>query len=227
MIDGVMSRLALAWSGGKDSALALWRMREQGVRPDRLLTTVAEPGGRVSMHGVRRELLRSQALAAGIELVEIEIPWPCPNEDYEARMTAAFNGGGLAGVSEVAFGDLFLRDIRRYREQRLASIGVGVTFPLWDADTAALARRFVALGFRAVLVCVDTRALPSSFAGRELDETLLEELPAGVDPCGENGEFHTFVYDGPVFERPIPWLHGEVQERNGFVYCDLLAETGG
>jgi uncharacterized protein (TIGR00290 family) len=227
MIARVESRLALSWSGGKDSALALWRMREQGVLPGRLLTTVIDPGGRVSMHGVRRELLRSQAAALGLGLVEIEIPWPCANEDYEARMAVAFAGGGLEGVGEVAFGDLFLGDIRRYREQRLASIGVRATFPLWGADTSELARRFVALGFRAVLVCVDTRVLPSAFAGRVLDESLLEELPAGVDPCGENGEFHTFVYDGPMFDRPIPWRRGEVGRREGFAYCDLLAEVGG
>lgn len=198
-------------------------MREQGMHPSTLVTTLTEPGGRVSMHGVRRDLLRDQAAAARMDLAEIEIPWPCPDRVYEARMAAAFGDGALDGVDEVAFGDLFLEDIRTYREQRLASIGVRASFPVWGVSTTELARRFVVLGFRALLVCVDTRALPTTFVGRELDEALLEELPPGVDPCGENGEFHTFVYDGPLFERPIPWVRGETEECDGFVYCDLLA----
>jgi uncharacterized protein (TIGR00290 family) len=223
MIGRVEPTLALAWSGGKDSALALWALRAQGRAPQRLLSTVTEETGRVAMHAVRGELLQAQADAAGLPLVRIEVPWPCPDAVYESRMAAVFDGGDLDGVGEVAFGDLFLRDIREYREQRLATAGVRASFPVWGLDTAELARRFVGLGFRAVLVCVDTRALPASFAGREFDERLLAELPAGVDPCGENGEFHTFVYDGPVFERAVAWSRGESCEREGFAFCDLLA----
>jgi uncharacterized protein (TIGR00290 family) len=186
------------------------------------VSTVSEQGGRVAMHRVRGELLRRQARCVGVPLVEIEIPAPCPDAVYEARMAAAFDGGVLDGVREVAFGDLFLQDIRAYREARLAAVGVRPLFPVWGLDTAALARRFVELGFRAILVCVDPRALDSSFAGRELDERLLAELPASVDPCGENGEFHTFVYDGPIFEEPVACERGEVVEHDGFVFCDLL-----
>jgi uncharacterized protein (TIGR00290 family) len=175
------------------------------------------------MHRVRGELLRAQAACVGVPLVEIEIPAPCPDEVYEARMAAAFDGGVLDGVHEVAFGDLFLDDIRGYREARLATVGVRARFPVWGMDTAALARRFVALGFRALLVCVDPCALDPGFAGREFDERLLADLPDSVDPCGENGEFHTFVYDGPLFERPVAWEPGETSEHDGFAFFDLLS----
>ena len=215
--------LALSWSGGKDSALALWTLREEeSVNPTALLSTVTEGYERVSMHGVRRSLVRRQAAATGLPLVEIEIPQACTNDVYESRMEVAFASGELASVGEVAFGDLFLEDIRAYRESRLALAGRRARFPVWGADTAALARRFIAAGFRAVLVCVDPRALDPTFAGRDYDERLLEDLPEGVDPCGENGEFHTFVTAGPVFERAIACRRGEVVERDGFVFCDLL-----
>lgn len=215
--------VALSWSGGKDSALALWTLREdESVTPAALISTVTEDYERVSMHGVRRSLLRRQAAATGERLVEVEIPAGCTNDIYESRMEAAFASTELAAVEEVAFGDLFLRDIREYRESRLARAGRRARFPVWGRDTAALARHFLAVGFRAILVCVDPRALDPSFAGREYDERLLEELPAGVDPCGENGEFHTFVTAGPVFARPIACCRGEVVERDGFVFCDLL-----
>jgi uncharacterized protein (TIGR00290 family) len=217
------STLALGWSGGKDSALALWRLREQGSEPRCLLTTVKGEDGRVAMHGVRGGLLRAQADRVGLPLVEVQIPTPCPDEVYEARMAAALGGAQLKGVQEMAFGDLFLEDIRAYRESRLAAAGLKASFPVWGLDTKALADRFVALGFKAVLVCVDPRALDASFAGRELDGRLLAELPEGVDPCGENGEFHTFVYDGPIFEAPVECERGEVHEREGFVHCELLA----
>jgi uncharacterized protein (TIGR00290 family) len=210
-------KVVLSWSGGKDSALALQALRAEGIEPDALLTTVTERFERVSMHGVRRELLAAQASAAGIGLVEVRIPPDCPNEVYEARM-----GEALAGFDAVAFGDLFLEDVRAYREERLAASGRRALFPLWGRDTAALARRFVADGFRATLVCVDPRRLDPSFAGRELDEDLLAELPADVDPCGENGEFHTFVHAGPVFEAPVPVETGERVERDGFCFCDLV-----
>ncbi|MGH2977251.1 MAG: ATP-binding protein [Gaiellaceae bacterium] len=214
--------LALSWSGGKDSALALWALTEERDVPTALLVTVTEDYGRVSMHGVRRSLLRQQAAATGLSLVEVEIPADCTNDLYESRMAAAFASSELSEVDEVAFGDLFLEDIRAYRESRLGAAGKRARFPIWGRDTATLARRFLAAGFRAILVCVDPRKLDSSFAGRDYDERLLADLPASVDPCGENGEFHTFVTAGPVLDRPIDCRRGEVVERQGFVFCDLL-----
>jgi uncharacterized protein (TIGR00290 family) len=214
--------LSLGWSGGKDSALALWTLRQERRLPGSLLTTVTVEYDRVSMHGVRRDLLRRQAQLVGVPLVEVEIPPPCPNEVYEERMAAALASQEMEGVKEMAFGDLFLEDIREYRESRLVGTGRRALFPLWGLDTAELARQFIAEGFRAVLVCVDPRALDCSFAEREFDESLLEDLPPAVDPCGENGEFHTFVYDGPIFSEPVACRRGEVVERDGFVFCDLL-----
>ncbi len=215
--------LALSWSGGKDSALALWALRdEERVTPAVLLATITAEYERVSMHGVRRSLLRQQAAAVGLPLVAIEIPAECTNDMYESRMEAAFTSPDLAAVQEVAFGDLFLEDVRAYRESRLAAAGKRARFPVWGRDTATLARQFLAAGFRAILVCVDPRALDPCFAGRDYDERFLAELPAGVDPCGENGEFHTFVTDGPIFRRPIACHRGEVVERDGFLFCDLL-----
>jgi uncharacterized protein (TIGR00290 family) len=213
---------ALAWSGGKDSALALWELRRAGAAPAALMTTVTDDYGRISMHGVRRALLRRQAEATGLPLVEVGIPAGCTNDVYEARMATAFASAELAPVEEVAFGDLFLEDIRAYRESRLAAAGRRARFPLWGSDTAALARRFLAAGFRAIVVCVDPRALDASFAGRDYDDAMLADLPSGVDPCGENGEFHTFVTAGPVFATPIPCRRGEVVERDGFVFADVL-----
>jgi uncharacterized protein (TIGR00290 family) len=214
---------ALSWSGGKDSALALWVMREElGVEPTALLTTFTEDYDRVSMHAVRRELLKAQAAAVGVPLVEVDIPAACVNEVYEERMSAALASPPLAEVDEFAFADLFLADIRAYREERLESIGRQATFPLWDHDTKALAERFARAGFEATLVCVDPRQLDPSFAGRAFDLELLRNLPAGVDPCGENGEFHTFVTGGPIFSAPVRVEHGETVERDGFVFHDLL-----
>jgi uncharacterized protein (TIGR00290 family) len=221
-VSATCSPLALSWSGGKDSALALWTLRaELGREPRALITTVTEEYDRISMHGVRRSLLEAQARALGLPLVQVSIPPACVNDVYEARMAEAFASDALAGVEEVAFGDLFLEDVRAYRESRLAAAGKRALFPVWGRATDRLARSFVEQGFRAVLVCVDRRVLDASFAGREYDERLLAELPAGVDPCGENGEFHTFVYDGPVFREPIACKTGEVAEREGFVFCDL------
>ncbi|HVX34086.1 MAG TPA: ATP-binding protein [Solirubrobacterales bacterium] len=218
-----MSGVALSWSGGKDSALALWTMRGEGVEPVALLTTVTEDYGRVSMHAVRRELLAAQAAAVGVPLVEVGIPAACVNEVYEERMAAALGSPPLAEVEELAFADLFLEDIRSYREERLAAIGRRARFPIWGRETGALAERFVDAGFEATLVCVDPRRLDAAFAGRAFDADLLRDLPPGVDPCGENGEFHTFVTAGPIFSAPVPIAHGETVERDGFVFHDLLA----
>jgi len=214
--------ILLSWSGGKDSALALHTLRQTpGVEVAGLLTTVTEDYDRISMHGVRRALLERQAEEAGLPLHVVLIPRECSNEQYEERMTAFLRGIRDAGIRRVAFGDLFLEDLRAYRESRLASFGMEAMFPLWKRDTAALARDFLRLGFGAVLVCVDTEALAPTFAGRAFDEDLLRDLPAGVDPCGENGEFHTFVHAGPIFRAPVPIRLGEVEDRGRFQYCDL------
>jgi uncharacterized protein (TIGR00290 family) len=212
---------ALSWSGGKDSALTLWTLRRQGLEPEALITTVTDAYDRVSMHGVRRELLARQVEALGIPLVEIVIPPGCPNAAYDARMARAFAAAPLSGVEAVAFGDLFLEDVRAYREERLAAGDKRGLFPLWGRDTGELARAFIAAGFEAIVVCLDPYALHPSLAGRAYDEELLAALPAGVDPCGENGEFHTFVYTGPIFAAPIVCEVGEIVERDGFVFCDL------
>lgn len=217
------SVFALSWSGGKDSALALHELRSMSEPdPCALVTTVTAEYGRISMHGVRRELLLSQARAVGVPLVEIEIPAPCPNDVYELRMEQALARAPLSEAMTIAFGDLFLTDIRAYREERLRRIGKEAIFPLWGRNTNALAREFIAAGFEALLVCVDPRRLDPSFAGRRFDDALLADLPPGVDPCGENGEFHTFVYAGPIFSAPIACRVGETAERDGFVFCDVL-----
>jgi uncharacterized protein (TIGR00290 family) len=214
--------LALSWSGGKDSALALWALRrEHGREPVALLTTVTEEYDRISMHGVRRELLEAQAQATGVPLLSVSIPPRCPNDVYEQRLAHALASRQLVGVEEVAFGDLFLEDIRAYREQRLAEAGKRALFPVWGRDTARLARDFIEAGFEAVLVCVDQAQLDSSFAGRRYDQKLLADLPPDVDPCGENGEFHTFVHAGPVFDREITCELGPVSIRDGFAFCEL------
>ena len=217
-------RILLSWSGGKDSALALHALRQ---RPDvevaALLTTVTEDYDRISMHGVRRSLLERQAEETGLPLHIVWIPRECSNEIYDQRMTAALEGFRSTGIRRVAFGDLFLEDIRAYRESRLGSFQMEALFPVWGCDTTELARDFLRLGFAARLVCIDTQALPASFAGRPFDEDLLRDLPPGVDPCGENGEFHTFVHAGPIFRAPIPVRVGEVEDRGRFQFCDLLA----
>jgi uncharacterized protein (TIGR00290 family) len=212
---------ALSWSGGKDSALALWTLMQGGRRPNALITTVTDEYDRISMHGVRRELLALQASALGIPLVEVRIPPACVNAVYETRMGEAFAVAPLSEVEAVAFGDLFLEDVRAYREERLAASGRHSIFPLWARDTRELAREFIAAGFQAIIVCLDPRVLDASFAGRSYNEQLLAELPAGVDPCGENGEFHTFVHAGPIFSESIACETGEIVERDGFVFCDL------
>jgi uncharacterized protein (TIGR00290 family) len=214
---------ALSWSGGKDSALALHALRNgAGPAPDALITTVTSDYARISMHGVRRELLLAQAEATALPLVEVEIPATCPNDVYEQRMGQALAEAPLRDADPIAFGDLFLEDIRAYREEWLAVVGKRAIFPLWGQDTGELARRFINDGFEAVLVCVDPRKLDGAFAGRAFDSDLLADIPAGVDPCGENGEFHTFVHAGPIFREPIACHVGETVERDGFVFCDVL-----
>ena len=220
---GAIPRSAvLSWSGGKDSSLALWQARRLGWGVRRLLTTVTQAYGRISMHGVREELLAAQAEAVGLPVERVEIPTGCTNAQYQERMGAAVERLVEAGTDAFVFGDLFLEDIRTYREAQLAPTGVPARFPLWGSDTAELARRFVALGFHAYVVTVDPRRLEGAFAGVPYDDRFLDRLPPGVDPCGENGEFHTFVYDGPVFGRPVACSVGAVVERDGFVFADLL-----
>jgi uncharacterized protein (TIGR00290 family) len=215
-------RVVVSWSGGKDSALALHAIAAD-CEVAALLTTVTEGYDRVSMHGVRTALLEQQAGALGCPLEMVPIPAACGNDDYEARMRAALVRHRDAGVTAVVCGDIFLEDVRRYREERLFTVGLQGRFPLWGRDSRELARGFLALGFRAVLCCVDTRALGLDFAGRDYDEALLAKLPPGADPCGENGEFHTFVHDGPGFARPVSFTPGERVLRDGrFGYCDLL-----
>jgi uncharacterized protein (TIGR00290 family) len=221
-----MDPVALSWSGGKDSALALRALRDElGTEPAALLTTVTEDYGRVSMHGVRRELVRAQADAARLPLVEVGIPAACSNEAYEARMTAALAAPPLDEVGGMAFADLFLEDIRSYREERLSTVGREALFPIWGRDTGELAREFIDAGFEAVLVCVDPSQLDPSFVGRAFDDSLLADLPPGVDPCGENGEFHTFVHAGPIFDSPIGIELGETAMRDGFAFKDLIPTT--
>lgn len=217
----------LAWSSGKDSAWTLHEVRRMGgLEIVGLLTTVTSTYGRVSMHAVREDLLDRQAAAAGLPCRKVRIPWPCPNERYEAEMAAALAAARAEGVSRVVFGDLFLEDVRAYRERQLAGTGLAPVFPLWGRETRALAREMVAGGLRAVLTCVDPRVLDRGFAGRTFDAALLDALPPGVDPCGERGEFHTFTSAGPMFSSPIPVTPGEVVEREGFVFADLLAGPG-
>jgi len=210
------------WSGGKDSAMALRALRQQSdVRVTGLLTTVTETYDRISMHGVRRSLLVRQAESLGLPLHEVKIPPQCVNPIYEARMETAMREQLTQGVRHVAFGDIFLQDLREYRERNLARLGMEAIFPIWKRDTRELAQDFCEQGFRAIAVCIDSKQLSREFAGRELDESFFRDLPAGVDPCGENGEFHTFVYDGPLFSAAIAVERGEVVERDGFYFCDL------
>ncbi len=216
----------LAWSGGKDSAAALDALRkDRRFKVTALLTTVTEDVERISMHGVRLTLLKAQAAAVGLPLEIVWIPASCSNAIYERRMRAALERGRENGLSGVAFGDLFLEDLRRYREERLAEVGLKAFFPIWSRDTAGLARHFIEQGFRAILTCVDTEALDGGFAGRGYTRSLLSDLPRRVDPCGENGEFHSFVYDGPIFSAPVACHRGLMVLRDGrFMYCDLLPD---
>lgn len=216
-------RALVAWSSGKDSAWALHEVRRAGeVEVVGLLTTVTDPFARVSMHAVREELLDRQAAVLGLPCRKVRIPWPCPNERYEEELGLALAEAQANGVTRVVFGDLFLEDVRAYREARLAGTGIVPLFPLWGRDTAQLAREMIGGGLRAVLTCVDPRRVSAAMAGRAFDAALLSELPSGVDPCGENGEFHSFAWAGPMFAAPVAVSPGEVVERDGFVFADVL-----
>jgi uncharacterized protein (TIGR00290 family) len=211
------------WSGGKDSCMALHQLRRDPLREVvALLTTVTEGYDRISMHGVRRILLERQAAALGLPLEIVTIPPQCAGPEYESRMEAMLLSWKNRGVTEVAFGDIFLEDLREYRQENLARVGMKALFPVWKRPTPELVREFTALGFRAVTVCVDPKILADSFVGREIDLKFLAELPTKADPCGENGEFHSFVYDGPGFSAPVEFTLGEKVLRDGFWYCDLL-----
>jgi uncharacterized protein (TIGR00290 family) len=213
----------IAWSSGKDSAFALHEIRRSGnYEIVAALTTVTDTFSRVSMHGVREELLRAQLEAAGLPSIIVRIPFPCPNEIYEQEMAAALAQAKSDGVTHVIFGDLFLADLRAYREQKLAQIGMTGVFPLWLRPTDILAQEMIDAGIEAHLATVDLAKLPSSFAGRRFDNALLSGLPQGIDPCGENGEFHSFVNAGPMFARPIRVTVGETVQREGFAHADLL-----
>jgi uncharacterized protein (TIGR00290 family) len=217
-------RVVLSWSGGKDSAMAAYHLiASQKYEIAALLTTVTEEFDRISMHGVRRELLERQAESLAIPLHTVMIPKDCSNEIYESRMNAAFSHFKAAGLTKIAFGDLFLADIKQYRDERLALAGMAGLYPIWLRDTDELVRTFIGLGFKAKLACVDTHAIDASFAGRELDASLLEDLPRSADPCGEHGEYHSFVYAGPIFKKTIDCRTGETTMRaSRFNYCDIV-----
>jgi uncharacterized protein (TIGR00290 family) len=213
----------IAWSSGKDSAWALYEVRRSGeFEIVGALTTVTEPFNRVSMHGVRQELVRVQIEAAGLRPIVVHIPSPCSNEIYERKMAAAMTAARGSGVTHVIFGDLFLEDVRKYRERQLAGIGIAPVFPLWGRQTSVLAREMIDTGVEANLCTIDLSKLPAFYAGRRFDKALLDALPAGTDPCGENGEFHTFVSAGPMLSRKIAVKTGETVERDGFAFADLL-----
>jgi uncharacterized protein (TIGR00290 family) len=220
-------KVLLAWSSGKDSALALHLLRGDGVAVSGLLTTVNDAFDRVAMHAVRLPLLRQQAAAVGLPLVEVRLPSPCSNEDYEAAMGRVLAAAREEGFGAVAFGDIFLEDVRRYREAKMAGTGLRPLFPLWGRDTRVLAHTMIDAGVKAVLTCVDPALLPAEFAGRAFDAALLAGLPATVDPCGERGEFHTFAWDGPGFRHPVPCRPGEVVKHEGYVFADFLPEARG
>lgn len=216
-------KILLSWSSGKDSAWALHRLRQ--THPGAvagLLTTMNDAAGRVAMHAVRESLVRAQADAAGLALHLVRIPSPCPNELYEARMAAFLRDARAGGYTHVAFGDLFLEDVRAYREDKMRGSGLEPLFPLWGTPTRALAEEMIDAGLRAYLTCVDPRKVDASFAGRAFDRALLAGLRAEVDPCGERGEFHSFVWDGPMFARPLAVEPGIVVERDGFVFADVV-----
>jgi uncharacterized protein (TIGR00290 family) len=212
----------VSWSSGKDSAWSLHLLQQSSdYEVAGLLTTVNCAFNRVAMHSTRREVLEAQADAAGVPLRVVPLPWPCSNEHYETAMRGACDAAICDGIEAIAFGDLFLEDTRRYREERLQGTGLTPLFPVWKLDTRRLAGEMIAAGVKTRVVCIDPKKMPREFAGRDVDEGFLRDLPDGIDPCGENGEFHTCVYDGPMFRYPIPIESGEVVERDGFVFADV------
>jgi|SRR6185437_5197308 len=217
-----MKRVLLSWSSGKDSAWALHVLRrDAGIELCGLITTINGEFDRVAMHGTRRTVLEAQAAAAGLPLWAVPLPWPCSNDVYEERMGALCSRAVAEGINAVAFGDLFLEDVRAYRERQLAPTGLEPLFPLWRVPTDELARQMLGAGLRARVACVDTEKLPADFAGREFDAQFLDELPADVDPCAERGEFHTCVYAGPMFSAPLPIRNGAIVTRGRFVFADF------
>ena len=219
------TKVLLSWSGGKDSCLALYELqRSLRVHVESLLTTITRDFDRISMHGVRRALLERQAMSLGVPLHRVEISKGAGNDEYEAKMGEAFSLFRDRGVETVAFGDLFLADIRAYREKLLAKYGMKGIYPIWGRDTAELIRAFIASGFKTAVVCVDPKQLDPAFVGRVIDERFLAELPPNVDPCGENGEFHTFVFDGPIFKAPVRFSLGEIVCRDSFWFSDLIPD---
>jgi len=221
----VSQKVLLSWSSGKDSAWSLHVLRERGVEVVGLLTSINTHFQRVAMHGTRRVLLKAQADAARLPLWEIPLPWPCSNEIYERAMAETCAAAVRTGVSAVAFGDLFLEDVRRYREDRLRGTGLEPVFPLWGRDTTELISEMIDGGLVARIVCGDPGKIPSDLVGHDLGYDLLRRFPQGVDPCGENGEFHTFAYAGPMFDEPIPIERGETVRRDGFLYADVLPRS--
>ena len=218
-----MNKAVIAWSGGKDSVLALHEIQTT-IQIEALITTVNEDD-RIAMHGINKELILQQARAIGYPMIEVRIPQNCSNDQYESKMTEVLQQHRRSGIESVVFGDLFLEDIRAYREKFLNRIGMKGIFPLWKKDTIALAKQFIDDGFCAIIICVDTQTLSEEFAGREFDYDLLNSFPPHVDPCGENGEFHTFVYDGPIFKEPVKIVSGrKYLQQNRFYYCDLLVK---
>jgi uncharacterized protein (TIGR00290 family) len=218
-----LKRVLLSWSSGKDSAWTLHLLRQQpDIQVAALVTTFNSSANRVAMHAVRRVLVEAQAERIGIPLWAVDLPWPCSNVDYEDRMRAVCQRATAEGIPAVAFGDLFLQDIRDYRIKQLQGTGLEPIFPVWQIPTDQLGRDMITAGLKAKITCVDPTKVEKSFAGREYDQQLIKDLPPGVDPCGENGEFHTFVYDAPVFSAPIAIQTGEVVERDGFVFADVL-----
>jgi uncharacterized protein (TIGR00290 family) len=217
-------KTALSWSSGKDSAWTLHILRQQGVDVSMLLTTVNTTHQRVAMHAVRRSLLEAQADAVGVPLMVVDLPWPCTNEVYEAQMKVAVDKLIADGFEQIAFGDLFLRDIREYREKKMEGLPIKPIFPLWEIPTKQLANEMIAGGLKSRITCVDPKKLDTRFVGRVWDQSFLDELPTEVDPCGENGEFHTFAFEGPMFKTPMDIRSGEIVERDGFVFADLLLQ---
>jgi len=221
-VPGVKKTL-LSWSSGKDSAWALHLLRQQqGIEVCGLVTTFNTSANRVAMHAVRRSLVEAQAESVGLPIWQVELPWPCSNAEYEERMASVCRRAVAEGITAVAFGDLFLEEIRAYREKQLAGTGLEPLFPVWGIPTAALGREMIRAGPKALITCVDPSKLDESYAGRSYDDGLLDGLPASVDPCGENGEFHTFVHDGPAFSRGLEVRSGQIVKRDGFVFADVV-----